>query len=148
MVRLRRLGLNQVHAPTSRSRLLRSQLLQRGPIIAQLVLRGSEARAHLAWELEGSAVTAGCDCALSGLVSCKSMPPSNVPRLERGQQLGPVMAQLVLRGSEARALMAGEIERVFRLQTGSAAPRVSTKSMPRLQICPDSSAVCSSSWAP
>ena len=48
------MGLNQVHAPTSnRSRLLRSQLQQLGPIMAQLVLCGTKARALMAWELEG-----------------------------------------------------------------------------------------------
>lgn len=45
--------------------------------------------------------------------SCKSMPPtSNRPRLLRSQlqQLGPIMAQLVLPGTKARALMAWELE--------------------------------------
>ena len=58
-MQLRRLGLMQVHAPTSnRSRLLRSQLQQLGPITAQLVLRGTKARALMAWELEGLATLA------------------------------------------------------------------------------------------
>jgi hypothetical protein len=64
--RLRRLGLNQVHAPTSnRSRLLRSQLQQLGPIMAQLVLRGTKARVLMAWELEGVATLANAAPSLS-----------------------------------------------------------------------------------
>jgi hypothetical protein len=44
---------------------LRSQLQQLGPIMAQLVLRGTKARVLMAWELEGVATLANAAPSLS-----------------------------------------------------------------------------------